>query len=44
MKSLKDALEEYIVDNLDGLVCPDCSEGPDKCDCDNGVEIPSSRQ
>lgn len=24
------------------LVCPDCSEGPDKCECDNGVPLTKS--
>lgn len=23
-----------------GLVCPDCSNGPDQCTCDNGIKIP----
>lgn len=45
MITLKQALidlvstQPQIKAHMAGLVCPDCSEGPDKCQCNNGVPI-----
>lgn len=28
----------------DSIVCPDCSNGPDQCKCNNGIRIPKIKK